>query len=210
MSGSASTIKGNRLELAVQTIERAILLSNPALAHAKVEIEPKKCVVVDGVKHEIDVFVSLDNGGGYQSIYIFECKNWEEPVGKNEIIIFIEKIRACRATKGWFVAQRFGSFAHAQSALEHRCELLTATEMTEYLGELFDCHFLFQNSMNTHALLGIKGESAQHTLKHFRELPAQISGRSYSTFDEFLRPLFKEMAERCLNSARTETFSVGS
>ena len=85
-------------------------------------------VEVAGVRHEIDVYVTIDVAQGYRSVFIFECKNWKDPVGKNEIIIFSEKIDACQAQRGYFVAKAFTSDAEAQARTDLRITLLTATE----------------------------------------------------------------------------------
>jgi hypothetical protein len=120
--------KGNQLEASVRAIETAILKSSPALRENTFTIESKKIVVVDGVRHEIDVYVQVEMGAGYKAIFIFECKNWEAVVGKNEIIIFSEKIDAVQAQKGFFVAKSFSKDALAQAKKDSRIELLIATE----------------------------------------------------------------------------------
>jgi len=74
--------KGNELETAVKAIEHAILQSAPGLEKDSFLIESKKIVVIEGVRHEIDVWVEIDHGKGYKSIFIFECKNWESSVGR--------------------------------------------------------------------------------------------------------------------------------
>src|SRR5436309_3248608 len=120
--------KGNVLEVSVRSIERAILQSSPALKEKTFVIESKKIVAVDGVHHEIDVFVTVDLGKGYRAIFIFECKNWDAPVGKNEIVIFSEKIDAIQAQCGFFVAKAYTADAEAQARRDPRIRLLTATE----------------------------------------------------------------------------------
>ena len=76
--------KGNALESAVAAIEKHILDTSPALREKTFFIEGKKIITVDGVHHEIDFYVTIDLGAGYRSVFIFECKNWQDPVGKNE------------------------------------------------------------------------------------------------------------------------------
>ena len=83
--------KGKALEFAVRAIETAILRSSPALRENTFMIESRKVVIVGGVRHEIDVHVQVDLGKGYKATFVFECKNWQEAVGKNEIIIFSEE-----------------------------------------------------------------------------------------------------------------------
>jgi hypothetical protein len=119
--------KGNALEDAVAAIESLILQTSPANA-AKPIIEKKKVLRVGGVRHEIDVYVTIDSAAGYKSVYIFECKNWQDTVGKNEIIVFSEKIDASMATCGYFVAKSFSADAEAQAKKDSRLVLLSATE----------------------------------------------------------------------------------
>jgi hypothetical protein len=120
--------KGNVLEAAVAAIEGCILATSPALRDKTFVIESKKIINVGDVHHEIDIFVTIDLGRGYQSIFIFECKNWQDSVGKNEVIVLSEKIDAADATKGFLVAKSFTKDAHAQAAKDTRITLLTAAE----------------------------------------------------------------------------------
>ncbi len=120
--------KGNALEQAVREIESAILGFEPTAKEKPFTVEYKKIVVVDGVKHEIDVYVMVLFGPGYNSLFIFECKNWADPVGKNEIIVFSEKIKAVGATHGYFVAKAFTADAKAQAKKDNRMTLRVATE----------------------------------------------------------------------------------
>lgn len=120
--------KGNALEQAVREIESAILRIEPTAKEKPFNVEYKKIVVVDDVKHEIDVYVTVFFGPGYNSLFIFECKNWADPVGKNEIIIFSEKIKAVGATHGYFVAKAFTADAKAQANKDNRMTLRVATE----------------------------------------------------------------------------------
>jgi hypothetical protein len=120
--------KGNALEAAVTAIEQHILSTSPALREKTFLIESKKIITVGGVHHEIDILVTIDLGDGYKSVFIFECKNWEDAVGKNEIIIFAEKIAATQAQIGFFVAKSFTKDAQSQAATNPRIRLVTASE----------------------------------------------------------------------------------
>ncbi len=151
MSTSSSQTKGNALEDAVHAIETLILRSNPATKDATITIEPKKTVIVDGVKHEIDIYITIDLGHGYKSVYIFECKNWQETVGKNEIIVFSEKINAVQAQKGYFIAKKFGRYAQAQAKKDKRIELLTASDALASLPPyIYDFHFVHNAVTHSH------------------------------------------------------------
>src|SRR5207244_2830422 len=62
------------------------------------------------------------------AVFIFECKNTVENIGKNEILLFAEKIKATSATRGFFVAKGFGEYARAQAGQFPRIVLLHASE----------------------------------------------------------------------------------
>jgi len=68
-------------------------------------------------------------GPGYEAIFVFECKNWQEKVGKNEIIVFSEKFRVANAQRGFFVAKSYTADAVAQAERDQRVELLLAAEL---------------------------------------------------------------------------------
>lgn len=120
--------KGDALEAAVVAIENLILHTSPNVKEKTYRIESKKIINVGGVHHEIDVFVTFELGPGYNPIYIFECKNWKEAVGKNEIVVFSEKIAAAGAHRGFFVAKSFTADAEAQSKKDPRMELVVVAE----------------------------------------------------------------------------------
>lgn len=120
--------KGQELEIAVEAIEAVILESSPSLLSQSFQIERRKRINVGDVHHEIDIFVQVGVAKGYESTFIFECKNWEAPVGKNEIIVFSEKIDAAVAQRGYVVAKEFTKDAFAQAAKDPRITTLYATE----------------------------------------------------------------------------------
>lgn len=120
--------KGRALERAVHAIEAVILHTSPSLSDKSFRIEMRKILTVGGVRHEIDIYVTVDIAKGYNPTFIFECKNWARPVDKNEMIIFAEKISAAVAQHGYFVAPSFTKDAEAQAAKDPRIHLLLATE----------------------------------------------------------------------------------
>lgn len=101
--------------------------SSPSLSGTAL-FERKKRVNCDGVPHEIDLYLTIDSGAGYKSTFIFECKNWQEAVGKNEIIVFARKIHDVSAQLGYFVAKSFTADAMAAAAQDKRIILYTAIE----------------------------------------------------------------------------------
>ena len=121
--------KGKALERAVHKIEETILKSFPGYSEAKFRIFRRRIIIVEGVRHEYDVWVEIDLGQGYKPIFVFECKNWEAKVGKNEIIVFSEKIAAAQAQHGYFVTREYTADAIAQAAKNPRVKLLTAQEL---------------------------------------------------------------------------------
>lgn len=129
MTGTTPREKGNSLENAVRAIESAILRSFPGYSESAFRIEGKKTLVTAGVRHEIDIHVTVSVGVGYDAVFIFECKNWQEKVGKNDIIIFAEKVRVFNAQRGFFVAKSYTMDAEAQATLDPRIELLLAAEL---------------------------------------------------------------------------------
>ena len=124
--------KGDSLENAVAAIEEVILRSSGM--GAKPIVEKKKRITVNGVHHEIDVYVTADLAPGYKPIFIFECKNWKEAVSKNEIIIFSKKIEVSHATSGWFVAKSYTADAVNQARMDPRITLLLAAEYDPVTG----------------------------------------------------------------------------
>ena len=126
MSDPAS--KGRALESSVRAIESVILHASPALAEKRFRISSNRVFTVEGVRHEIDVYVEVDIAPGYASVFLFECKNWESKVGKNEVIVFSEKVDALRAQRGFFVAKDFTADAIAQAKKDARMEILVAAD----------------------------------------------------------------------------------
>jgi len=147
--------KGNELEDAVKLIERMILEDSPNLAKDAFEIKGKKIVTVAGVRHEYDVWVEIDHGSEYRSLFVFECKNWEGSVGKNEVIIFSEKVSAVQAQKGFIAAKAFTKDARAQADTDPRLILLDVTEFdVANISLPFQFHFLLRE--DSHGELNIQ------------------------------------------------------
>jgi hypothetical protein len=146
--------KGNTLENAVRGIENLLLSLSPSLQRETYKIESKKIVSVGDVRHEIDVFISVDLGSAYKSVFIFECKNWKDPVGKNEVIIFSEKIDVCQAQWGCIVAKTFTSDAENQAKKDARIKLFHATEHDISLPAPFE--FFIRLPRFTKVAIGLK------------------------------------------------------
>src|SRR6266516_1636874 len=151
MARTKAQIKGDALEKAVQLLEAYILGTNPSTKEAIVTIEPKKIVVVNGVKHEIDIYITIDYGKGYKAIFIFECKNWTKKVNKDEIIVFSKKVEVVHAQTGYFIAKSFTRDAEAQAEQDGRLILLTATEELDASTPLItDFQILCNSDVDSH------------------------------------------------------------
>lgn len=126
---SEASEKGTALELAVRAIETAILRASPSFSEKTFRIESKKVVEIAGVRHEIDVWVDVDLAPSYDARFIFECKNWQDKVGKNDVIVLSEKIRATSSQRGFLVAREFTSDAESQAALDPRVTLQRVADL---------------------------------------------------------------------------------
>jgi hypothetical protein len=118
--------KGRALERAVRFIQETILKSDPKLSGLEFSIETNK--VLTGVRHEIDVLVKTLPNSFYEATWIFECKNWKSPVGKNEVIILAEKVDVLRANRGFLVAKTFTRDAEEQLNRDNRLSFIECTD----------------------------------------------------------------------------------
>lgn len=198
---STPTKKGRVLEDAVRAIEHAILTEAPGLAESTFTIQTRRVVSVDGVRHEIDVWVEIDAGNEYSSVFIFECKNWEAPVGKNELIVFSEKIAAVRAQCGFFVAKAFTKDAEAQSRKDKRVRLLTAQELPTD-PSLLPADFHVLSHEHTHVQLELygvdHGDAAVRKPVDVRSTQATLNGDPVS-LNEHFEPWIKSLTDEEIN-----------
>lgn len=171
-----SLLKGNALEAAVRAIEETILQSSPSLREGTFTIESKKLVTVAGVRHEIDLYVEVDLSREYRAIFIFECKNWRDSVGKNEVIIFSEKIKAVAAQRGFFIANSLTSDAVAQAVLDPRVSVLKASELPPSETPVpFNFHFVLEEKAEVEFVANQRGGSSSK-----RREPLQLESTSAS------------------------------
>lgn len=108
-------------------IQKTILESEPKYRGMAFSISRNELFNVGGVRHEIDVLVRVNPETDYEAKLLFECKNWNATVGKNEIIVLSEKINALSAARGFLVAQSFSSDAEAQARKDPRVKLVRCT-----------------------------------------------------------------------------------
>lgn len=120
--------KGDLLERAVFLIQESILKSDPKLTGTSFSIEIKKLLIIDNVRHEIDVFVKTHEGSPYEASWLFECKNWSKPASKNDVIILAEKVNASGAATGFLVAREFSKDAEAQAAKSPHIKLISCND----------------------------------------------------------------------------------
>jgi hypothetical protein len=143
--------KGKELEQAIGAIEHTILRANPNLSEKSYTITFRKLIVVEGVKHEIDVWIEFDLGDGYKSLFIFEARNWNKTVGKDHIFAFSAKITAASAQAGYFVAKSVSSYARAAAKTDARIRLLKATDDFATSDVIRNFHTTYQDQSKSDA-----------------------------------------------------------
>lgn len=210
--GRDAVVVGNALEQAVQLIEQMILRSNPATKDAVITIEPKKHIVVDGVLHEIDVFITIDYGRGYKAVFIFECKNWQDTVGKDQIAVFSDKINAAQAQTGYFIAKKFSKYAKARAKLDKRIELLNASSEVGEIPRAFynHLHFLVNETTQEDIKIGLNTSDESYQVER------PISGETLVNYlgkdmplDEFRKQLRDDTVNEIMNHTPTGTMNPG-
>jgi Restriction endonuclease len=199
--------KGSDLEQAVRAIEDSILRAAPGFAEGTFKILGNRIINVEGVRHEIDVFVTASLAPGYESIFIFECKNWDAKVGKNEIVVFSEKILAASAQRGFFVAKSYTRDAIAQAKKNDRIVLLRASHTTPAIRIQFP-QFHLVNVTQTHADVEILGFNVKGTLRAIDLTAKSITIHGETTPAE---EYFKGMSERARDAKlnRTPSYTLG-
>jgi Restriction endonuclease len=207
---STPSEKGNALESAVAAIEHHILSTSPNLHEKTFLIESNKIVIADGVRHEIDVFVTIDLGDGYKSVFIFECKNWKDAVGKNEIIIFEKKIEIARAQYGYFVAKSFTKDAESQAATNDRTSLLRVSEFDPTTTPRpFDFHTNLISPIQAGTTFFVRGgDHAKLTALDPKGASAALHG-SLVDLCQYLNTWAKEASENDVLSFRSERETDG-
>lgn len=119
-----SQLKGKSLEDAVAFIESYIFSSNPKMRESDISMERNKIVDINGARNEIDLFIETDLGNGYKSVFIFECKYWDNKIDKNEVIIFSEKVKGVNAQKGFIVGKSFTADALKRAENDGKIEVV--------------------------------------------------------------------------------------
>lgn len=215
MNTLSSHIKGLRLEKAVELIERTILASKPSLREATITLELRKMIKVEGVKQEIDLYVTIDHGTGYKFIVIFECKNWKERIDQDKITVFARKMRDAGATSGYFIAKRYERGAKAEAARYKNLELLEVTDEYHELSQIPSIveHFHFLHNQVTSSHLKLLG----YTLNELQTGTPVITDESkfvvrgeVVTKYVFEQMMQKAVLDEVMNKQPTHTFSDGT
>jgi hypothetical protein len=198
--------KGAALERAVAMIESTILERNPELRGHNFSIECRKTIVFRGVKHEIDIFVTIPRGDGYDSVFIFECKNTAENVGKNDIVLFTEKINATCAARGFVVAMGFGEYARAQAEQNPRIVLVEASE--NLASAEFLQGFQVDVSIDPNLVYAMRERGTALVVKPNDEDAVVYRGRQIS-FKSFIHRLVENLTDRRLEKADVKDLLPG-
>lgn len=204
--------KGNKLETAVELIEKVILNNNPDLKEGKLTIEPKKILMIEGVRYEIDLYVEIDQNFGYKSIYLFECKNWEDKVKTEEITKFSDKIKVAKAQKGFFVAKSYTSSAEAKAKIDKRINLLYVDDSPiEVLPFL---KFEFINKMNKINSIEVVAFGVKDTSKKKKKIidfekDVCIYKGKEVIFRDFIMPFIESMYEERIKKENLALLSEG-
>ena len=205
--------KGTHLEDAVRLIEQTILNSKPGLKESPFSIETRKIFVTDGVRHEIDVYVEIDLGHGYKSIFIFECKNWKDPVGKNELIIFSEKIKITNAQKGYFAANKLTKYAVNQASKDERIELIPIAADNSILLSFPNFHSIERDQSKVHTNADfIKRGTEKDNIKYQPISPddckIELDGKSID-LTKYINEKSSKVIEGRINKEPTHRLSEG-
>jgi hypothetical protein len=131
---------GRNLEAAAEAIERLLLAHRAELEGQEIVVTPRKRQVINGVLHEFDLWISAGQAG----LFLVECKDWsEEKVGKDEVIIFTEKLRVTNAIGGYVVARSFTRYAEAQARLWDGLKLQVFNNDLDSLNSLPSYHTVY-------------------------------------------------------------------
>jgi hypothetical protein len=199
---------GKELENAVEQIEQFIFNSNPALTEAEIRLEKRKIIISNGTKHEIDIYAEINLGSGYNSTFIFECKDWSKPVGKNEIIVFIEKIKVTIAQKGFFIAKSFTKDAVAQAKNDNRLQLIYMD--TDFAINHFPNLIVNSTHLNTVTINALTDDNTfiERRSLNTKETIIRHYGQE-SNFSDFFLPIVRPLALERIKNEPVKSMSIG-
>ncbi|WP_405199089.1 restriction endonuclease [Christiangramia sp. LLG6405-1] len=183
-------LDGKSLERATSLIEKHILNHISKSEIGEVKIENNKIIVSEGVKHEIDVYVTVDLKIGTTLIYIFECKNYKKKkVSKNDIIIFEEKVQIYNAQKGYFVAKQFTKDAKNRALQNKKIELLDLNNENK---SLLSKNYItqFESTYIKNCKVNIKVSPAIR-FENELDLPIKLKDFELTTIHDLIQEKFK-------------------
>lgn len=198
--------KGTDLEIAIEAIEKIIMEFVLKKDLTDIEIYPKYKKISG---YEIDLYVHIKDKKGYDTIFIFECKNWDSSVvGRKEITDFSEKITKSKAQKGFFIAKSFSKDALSRIKEDGRIEKILASNVPNlpqifWIAEILDeknskIDFIESTELN------IEG-------KNIREL--KLNGQLISEIDligELINPKYGDIkfGDRVKNTFKNNTIHI--
>ncbi len=146
--GMAPAVKDGRdLERAVLLIEKMIL-DEFGLPKGRITLEPRKRVVSpEGVPDEIDLHVRVEHAPGYESVVLFECKDWSTPSDKDDVEILKGKMGRANASGGVLVARAFtrGARALADASRNIKLRLAMNIPVSSFLEQYEASYFHFRD-----------------------------------------------------------------
>jgi len=128
MSTAGNKNKGDTFEKLVKLIIESVLESDPKFKGQKFTVEMKVRDTTSGVPNEIDVLAVSSPNTDYESKFIYECKNWKRPVGKDVVQLLAKKVDDVRATRGFLVAKSITKHAKKQINAEPRLRYIRCAE----------------------------------------------------------------------------------
>lgn len=130
---------GKALERAVQMIQDTLIRSMPGMKADRFSIEVRKRINLGGECLEFDVYVVMHPGSDYESVVVFECKDWKKPVGAGEVMKFGVKVERIGAAKGIIVAKALTSDAEVELRKQNR---LTFKRRTDEIASLLTLNLI--------------------------------------------------------------------
>lgn len=157
--GQSQRKKGTDLEEAVELIRKSILRFDPKFKGARFTVERRKIINVSGARHEVDVFVQTHPDSDLAATFIYECKDWAEPVGIEAVHVLANKVETLQASRGFLVARQLTKDAQA---------LLDANPKLRYIR----CSSQFAGPLNTVTLChSVRDPIARTVSLRFRGIP---------------------------------------
>jgi hypothetical protein len=188
--------KGRFLEEKVAELLKAVFEYDPKLKTSDFYIKLNETLQVNGVPYQIDVWVETAKSSSfYRSVFIYECKNWREPVGKAEVSSLAKKVEALEATRGFLVAHRFTKHAHKLVESEPRIALLECSDDFSNFMQIEASHVAYEP---TKLSLTIQSRYAPKLFNNEQELQSmtcQFNGElmPFPSFQEMLlRTFFRQ------------------